>query len=568
MSSKPSLRPADQVREARAVPIERAQRRQEASWLPLTVVVTTQFLVSFNLSALAICARGISEAFGTPPASFIETVIVAHSSLVAVLILLGAKLGQSFGSRGVFRTMVALFGVAMILVAISPNPAVMIVAESIAGAAAAALIPTLFVLIGTSYAGRERARALAWLAASQAIASVAALLIAGALGTWLGWRSAFALLALVAGWLFVLSYRLRPVARKRGASLDVVGMVLAALAIGLVMTGINSLPTWGWWSATAAAPFALLGLSPALLAIVGGLALSRMFFAWERRRYAAQKATLISPVVISTPQERCAVMSLFLIVALGASVRYLIPLYVEVIQGANSLTAATAVLPYSLAVFVAALVVVSVQERLAPRTIARGAFVLVTAGLASLALAIRNDWGDAPVVGGLVMLGLAEGMLLTLLLNVLVSTSSVEQAEEVGSLRSTTSSLAAALGTALSTAILIGVLGASVSRDLAGNPTAWEALTTRLDLTNVHFVSNDRLVALLDDAAFDAEQIEAALQLNTSARLAALRTSLAVLAVLALFGIFPAGKLPRYGAGETLPASASHTPQRSRIDAN
>jgi hypothetical protein len=158
--------------------------------------------------------------------------------------------------------------------------------------------------------------------------------------------------------------------------------------------------------------------------------------------------------------------------------------------------------------------------------------------------------------------------LLTLLLNVLVSTSSVDQAEEVGSLRSTTSSLAAALGTALSTAILIGVLGASLSRDLAGNPTAWEALTTRLDLTSVLFVSNDRLVAFLDDAAFDAEQIEAALQINTNARLEALRISLAVLAVLALFGILPASKLPRYGAGEMPPASASHTPQRSRIDAN
>lgn len=568
MSSKPSLRPADHLSEARSVSVARAQDRQQASWLPLTVVVTTQFLVSFNLSALAICARGIGEAFGTPPASFVETAIVAHSSLVAGLILLGAKLGQSFGTRGVFRTMVALFGVAMILVAISLSPAMMIVAESIAGAAAAALIPALFVLIGTSYAGRERARALAWLAASQAIASVAALLIAGTLGTWLGWRSAFALLALIAGCLLVLSSRLRPVTRKPGASLDVVGMVLAALAIGLVMTGINSLPTWGWWSATAAAPFALLGVSPAPLAIVGGLALCRMFFAWERRRYAAQKATLISPVVISSPQERCAVMALFIIVALGASVRYLIPLYVEVIQGANSLSAASAVLPYSLAVFAAALLVVSVQERLAPRTIARGAFVLVTAGLASLAFAIRNDWGDPGVVAGLVMLGLAEGVLLTLLLNVLVSASPVDQAEEIGSLRSTTSSLAAALGTALSTAILIGVLGASVSRDLAGNPATWDSVRGRLELTNVRFLSNDRLVAFLDDAALDDQQIEAALQLNTTARLEALRISLAVLAVLALFGILPAGKLPRYGAGETPTASASQVPQRSRIDAN
>jgi MFS family permease len=567
VSSKPSLRPTKPT-EPNAVPVARAQSRQQASWLPLTVVVTTQFLVSFNLSALAICARGIGEAFGTPPASFVETAIVAHSSLVAGLILLGAKLGQSFGSRGVFRTMVALFGVAMILVAISPNPAMMIVAESVAAAAAAALIPTLFVLIGVSYSGRERARALGWLAASQAIASVAALLIAGTLGTLLGWRSAFALLALIAGCLLVLSSRLRPVTRKPGAKLDVVGMVLAAFAIGLVMTGINSLPTWGWWSATVAAPISLLGLSPAPLAIIGGLALSRMFFAWERRRYAAQKATLISPAIISTPQERCAAMALFIIVALGASVRYLIPLYIEVIQGADSLAAAGAVLPYSLAVFAAAILVVSVQERIAPRAIARGAFALVTAGLALLALAIRNDWGDPAVVAGLLMLGLAEGVLLTLLLNVLVSASPVDQAEEVGSLRSTTSSLAAALGTALSTAILIGVLGASVSRDMAGNPATWDEVRARLDLTNVRFLSNDRLVAFLDDAAFDAEQIEEALRINTNARLEALRISLAVLGVLALFGILPAGKLPRYGAGDTPPASAPQIRQRSRVDAN
>ena len=103
MSSKPSLRPAGQPLEAHSVPVARAQGRQQASWLPLTVVVTTQFLVSFNLSARAICARGIAESFDTPTASFISTAIVANSSLVAVLILLGAKLGQSFGSRGVFR---------------------------------------------------------------------------------------------------------------------------------------------------------------------------------------------------------------------------------------------------------------------------------------------------------------------------------------------------------------------------------------------------------------------------------------------------------------------------------
>jgi hypothetical protein len=48
--------------------------------------------------------------------------------------------------------------------------------------------------------------------------------------------------------------------------------------------------------------------------------------------------------------------------------------------------------------------------------------------------------------------------------------------------------------------------------------------------------------------------------INTNARLEALRVS--------LFGILPAGKLPRYGAGETPLACALQIPQRSRIDAN
>jgi hypothetical protein len=42
------------------------------------------------------------------------------------------------------------------------------------------------------------------------------------------------------------------------------------------------------------------------------------------------------------------------------------------------------------------------------------------------------------------------------------------------------------------------------------------------------------------------------MRINTSARLEALRISLAVLAVFAVVGILPAGKLPRYRAVQAL----------------
>ena len=45
----------------------------------------------------------------------------------------------------------------------------MILAQAVAGAAAAALVPTLVVLIAANYQGRQQAQALGWLGAAEAM---------------------------------------------------------------------------------------------------------------------------------------------------------------------------------------------------------------------------------------------------------------------------------------------------------------------------------------------------------------------------------------------------------------
>lgn len=513
-----------------------------ASRLPLAVVVLAQFLVSFNLSALAVCVGEIGEALDAP-ASAVGAAIVAHSSLIAALVFVGAKIGEAFGSRTVFRATIVLFGTAMIVAAVSPDPGTMIVAESMAGAAAAALLPTLVVLIGTHYRGTEQARALAWLAASQAIATAAALLVAGVVGAWLGWRYAFALLALVSAGVFALSRRLRPVERVRRKGFDAVGLLLGGLAIALVLGGIGAIADWGLFAAKRAAPFAPLGVSPAPLLIGAGVVCGWAFVAWERRCYALRKAALVSVEMLDAPQERCALIALLIIVALGAAVRYLVPLYIEVVQGESSLDAARTIVPYSLAVFAAAISVVTLYDYATPRAIARAAFVLVALGLAALGTAVHNDWSELAVIGALAAIGFAEGILLSLLLNVLVAAAPGAKAAEVGSLRSTVGSLGAALGTAVAGALLIGFLSASASREAAPDSALWAELGAQLDLDSVRFVSNDRLASLLQSTAVGAEHIEAALQFNTEARLRALKVSLLALAAVAVLGAWPAGRL-------------------------
>jgi riboflavin transporter FmnP len=68
-----------------------------------------------------------------------------------------------------------------------------------------------------------------------------------------------------------------------------------------------------------------------------------------------------------------------------------------------------------------------------PRQIGRYGFILCTLALLWLAFVVRNDWSAVPVLFGLVLFGIGQGSLVTLLFNVLVTASPKELAGDVGS---------------------------------------------------------------------------------------------------------------------------------------
>ena len=58
---------------------------------------------------------------------------------------------------------------------------------------------------------------------------------------------------------------------------------------------------------------------------------------------------------------------------LANALTFLVPLYIQMVQGRSSLETAVAMIPYQLAVFAAAIFVLSLYDRLTPRQIARNA---------------------------------------------------------------------------------------------------------------------------------------------------------------------------------------------------
>ena len=117
---------------------------------------------------------------------------------------------------------------------------------------------------------------------------------------------------------------------------------------------------------------------------------------------------------------------------------------------------ALAIIPHSLSIFAAAVLVSGLYDRLTLRNIARLGFVVVAAGLMLLAVMIRNEWDTLPVILALALIGLGQGALMTVLFNALAAASLEELAGDVASLRGTTNNLAGAVGTAIAGTLPIG----------------------------------------------------------------------------------------------------------------
>ncbi|WP_143752254.1 MFS transporter [Burkholderia sp. SRS-W-2-2016] len=526
-----------------------ALEERKESWVPMITIALTQVLMSFNVASLPVALGGMVKSFNVPPTT-IATGIVMYSLSVAAFVMLGAKLNQRFGSLLVFRIAVLVFGAAQVLMTFSPNASAMITAQAVSGLAGAAIVPALVALIAENYRGNQQATALGALGSARAGAGVTAFLVGGMLGTYIGWRPVFGILIVLAVVILLLSFRLKADRGRPEVNIDMVGVILAAAAIVLITFGFNNLNRWGLGPVRPAAPFDLFGLSPAPVMIVLGIVLGQSFVVWTRRRSEAGKTPLLALQVVTSSTERAAVVAMFAVVALEAMLNFTVPLYIQIVQGRTPLSTAIAMLPFNLSVFFSAMLIVRFYATLTPRQIGRYGFIITTVALLWLAFVVRNNWSEIPVLIGLVVFGIGQGALVTLVFNVLVSASPKELANDVGSLRGTTNNLANAVGTAVAGALLVSLLAANVMRNVTETPVLTPELQAQVNLDNINFVSNDRLQSVLEATSASPEQVAAALQVNEDARLRALKMGLLIMAMISVLAIFPASRLPNYLPGE------------------
>ena len=253
-----------------------AQARDEAGQTghPRFVIATTILASSLAFvdgSVVNVGLPAIGASFRAD-ADHLQWVVNAYLLPLSALLLLGGAVGDRFGRRRLLIAGVGLFGVASLACAAAPSLLWLLVARFVQGVSAAMLMPSSLAILGQSFSGEAKGRAIGIWAAVGAAAGA----FGPVLGGWLidagSWRFVFLINLPLAAAAIVLAYLYVSVDFDGGSdSLDAIGAALVTVGLGLTTWALTEGSGGRGWSLAA---FAALG--------VGGLFLIAFLLA-ERR---------------------------------------------------------------------------------------------------------------------------------------------------------------------------------------------------------------------------------------------------------------------------------------------
>ena len=230
-------------------------------WAALPVVLAGTFMVVLDFFIVNVAMPAMQADLHASTGA-IEWVVAGYGLTFATLLITAGRLGDQLGRRRMFSAGLILFTLASAACGLSTTPEMLIVARAFQGAAAALLSTNVLSIIGVTYTGPDRLRALSIYGTVLGLAAVGGQLIGGALVEAAGWRSIFLINVPVGVVALALTPQLVPESRAdRGSRLDLIGTALITLAlVGIVLPLVegrqHGWPLWTWLC-LAAAPVTL-----------------------------------------------------------------------------------------------------------------------------------------------------------------------------------------------------------------------------------------------------------------------------------------------------------------------
>jgi EmrB/QacA subfamily drug resistance transporter len=406
--------------------------------LPILLIGIFMAVLDFFIVNVAIPSIGRDLSAG--PTS-IEWVVAAYGLAYGVGLITGGRLGDSFGRRRMFLLGVALFTLASAACGLAPTATFLIGARAVQGLAAALMIPQILAIVGATFSGPERARAINIYGTVLGLAAVFGQLIGGLLIhadlLGLGWRACFLINIPIGAAAIVLAARFVPEPGPSGRPrIDVVGMVIAtfalvALVLPLIEGRQHGWPLWTWLS---------LGSSAVLFVVFGRHQMGR-----------GDRATLID-VTLFKERAFTAGLTAQLAYFMGNAAFFLVfTLYVQQGHGLSALNAGLVFVPMGVGYMATSLTARHLAARMGRQVIALGALVMLVGqiGLIVTATHIGVHGSVGWLVPAIVLVGAGMGLTIAPLATTILSRIDPRHAGAASGVLSTVQQIGNALGVAL-----------------------------------------------------------------------------------------------------------------------
>jgi EmrB/QacA subfamily drug resistance transporter len=418
-------------------------------WWVLAIVVAAQFMFGVDAFVVNVAIPTIAAELHASTAE-IESVIAIYLIAYATLIVTGGRLGDIYGTKGVFLAGVFGFTLTSLWCGLAQSGPELIAARLAQGATAALMVPQVLATLHLLFADHARSRAFAIYGIVLGLAGAAGFALGGILVTLdldgLGWRTVFFVNVPLGIAIIAAAIRIMPsVPRRSGTRLDVPGAVVLFLGllclIGPLLFGRD------------------LHWSPLVwLAMVAGITIVAAFVRLERAVEKSGGMPLIDLALLSDRPFMRGLAAAFFFFFANLSFYLIMTMFMQKALQIPPIKAGLVFVPLALT-FVVASRISGVRAK------HRGTLVLIEgcaiqiAGLAVLALTVAFVPAPGAMMLALILMifGYGQGLVMAPLSGVVLSSVKPASAGSGSGMYGTTAQIANATGVAAIGAVFFAV---------------------------------------------------------------------------------------------------------------